>query len=198
MDVVPIAMALMLPAHAIGSTGTGTSRLEGRLVVGIRRVLAFVISLTLGASIGFAPAQADPGLTSQLDASIEAKIAEMGVPGAIVSLNIPGQISYDRAFGVADTATGAPMAIDDHTRIGSVTKTFTGTAILQLVDQGRIELSDPISDYVEGVPSGDVITLDLLGRMRSGLPDYSETSTFLGCTPSCPPVRTRSAPRRGN
>ena len=71
------------------------------------------------------------------------------------------------------------MALDDHTRIGSVTKTFTGTAILQLVDQGRIRLSDPISEYVEGVPSGDVITLDLLGRMRSGLPDYSETDTFL-------------------
>jgi len=103
----------------------------------------------------------------------------MGVPGAVVSLNIPGQISYDKAFGVADTATGAPMVLDDHARIGSVTKTFTGTAILQLVDQGRVRLSDPISQYVDGVPSGDVITLDLLGRMRSGLPDYSETDTFL-------------------
>jgi D-alanyl-D-alanine carboxypeptidase len=110
---------------------------------------------------------------------IEARVAAMGVPGAIVSLNIPGQISYVKAFVEADPATGAPMAIDDHTRIGSVTKTFTGTAILQLVDQGRIRLSDPISQHIGGVPSGDVITLDLLGRMRSGLPDYSETDTFL-------------------
>ena len=146
---------------------------------GIRRVFAVVLALAMAASIGIAPAQADPDLAAQLDAAIEARIAAMGVPGAIVSLNIPGQISYDKAFGVADTATGVPMALDDHTRIGSVTKTFTGTAILQLVDQGRIRLNDPISEYVEGVPSGDVITLDLLGRMRSGLPDYSETDTFL-------------------
>ncbi len=145
----------------------------------IRRVLAVVVALVLSASIGIAPAQADPDLASQLDSVIEARIAAMGVPGAIVSLNIPGRISYDKAFGVVDTATGAPMELDDHTRIGSVTKTFTGTAILQLVDQGRIRLSDPISDYVEGVPSGDVVTLDMLGRMRSGLPDYSETSAFL-------------------
>ena len=103
----------------------------------------------------------------------------MGIPGAIVSLQIPGRISYDKAFGVGDTATGGPMLVDDHTRIGSVTKTFTGTAILQLVDQGKIRLTDPISRYVDGVPSGDVITLDLLGRMRSGLPDYTETDTFL-------------------
>ncbi len=103
----------------------------------------------------------------------------MGAPGAIVSLQIPGQISYDKVFGVGDTATSFPMLVDDHTRIGSVTKTFTGTAILQLVDQGKIRLSDPISRYVDGVPSGDVITLDLLGRMRSGLHDYTETDTFL-------------------
>jgi D-alanyl-D-alanine carboxypeptidase len=71
------------------------------------------------------------------------------------------------------------MSVDDHHRIGSVTKTFTGTAILQLVDQGRISLSDPISAYVEGVPSGDEITLDLLGRMRSGLADYTESEEFI-------------------
>ena len=92
----------------------------------------------------------------------------------------------------------APCCVDDHTRIGSVTKTFTGTAILQLVDQGKIRLSDPISRYVDGVPSGDVITLDLLGRMRSGLPDYTETDTFLprASTASCRPVPTRSPRHR--
>src|SRR5690606_31205955 len=84
-----------------------------------------------------------------------------------------------RAFGVGDTATGTPMLVDNHHRIGSVTKTFIGTAILQLADQGRIRLSDPISRYVEGVPSGDVITLDMLARMRSGLADYTETDEFV-------------------
>lgn len=147
----------------------------------IRRVSVVCAALVLSISVAVAPVQAGPNadLASQLGVAIEARIAAMGVPGAIVSLQIPGRISYAKAFGVGDTATGAPMLIADHTRIGSVTKTFTGTAILQLVDQGEIRLTDPISRYVDGVPSGDIITLDLLGRMRSGLPDYTETDAFL-------------------
>lgn len=126
------------------------------------------------------PVTAQPlELAARLDRAIEARLAQMGAPGAIVSLSIPGEIDYVKTFGAGDTATGVPMLVDNHHRIGSVTKTFTGTAILQLVEQGRIRLSDPISRYVEGVPSGDVITLDLLGRMRSGLIDYTETGDFI-------------------
>jgi len=144
------------------------------------RILSMVLAAVVAGAGVSGPAGADPGdLTSRLDAAIEARIAQMGIPGAIVGLTIPGEITYTKAFGVADTATGAPMVVDDHVRIGSVTKTFTGTAILQLVDEGLIRLSDPISRYVDGVPSGDLITLDMLGRMRSGLPDYSETDTFI-------------------
>jgi D-alanyl-D-alanine carboxypeptidase len=164
----------MLRAAAIDELGHGM------------RVSRHLVALTLTAlvvagAVATQSAAADPttDLTAALDAAIEARVAQMGIPGAIVGLSIPGQIDYVRAVGVGDTATGLPMLFDDHTRIGSVTKTFTGTAVLQLVDQGRIRLSDPISRYVEGVPSGDVITLDLLGRMRSGLPDYTETDTFL-------------------
>jgi D-alanyl-D-alanine carboxypeptidase len=126
-----------------------------------------------------APVRAEPGeLSVRLDQAIAAKVTEMGVPGAIVGISVPGRVDYLTAVGVADTATGAPMTTADHTRIGSVTKTFTGTAILQLVDEGLIRLSDPISRYVDGVPSGDQITLDMLGRMRSGLFNYSEDDGF--------------------
>ncbi len=147
---------------------------------GARPLLAVAVAaMTLAATV--VPAVAQPGadVAAQLDAVIAAKIEEMGIPGAIVGLSIPGRLEYVRAVGVGDTATGAPLTVDDHTRIGSVTKTFTGTAVLQLVDDGRIKLSDPISRYVDGVPSGDEITLDMLGRMRSGLFDYSEDDTFL-------------------
>jgi D-alanyl-D-alanine carboxypeptidase len=145
----------------------------------VRRMSAVVAALVMSMSAGIPSVHADLDVAARLDAAIETRIAAMGIPGAIVSLQIPGRISYEKAFGVGDTATGVPMLVDDHTRIGSVTKTFTGTAILQLVDQGKIRLTDPISRYVDGVPSGDVITLDLLGRMRSGLPDYTEVDTFL-------------------
>jgi D-alanyl-D-alanine carboxypeptidase len=147
----------------------------------VMKVLAVVASSVMTISVAAYPATADPGLelASRLDAAIEARIAAMGIPGAIVALSMPGEIEYAKAFGSGDTSTGDPMLVDDFTRIGSVTKTFTGTAILQLVDQGKISLSDPISRYVDGVPFGDFITLDLLGRMRSGLADYTETDEFL-------------------
>lgn len=145
----------------------------------VARALTALVLSTVMVSAAPAVAAQPPDLAAALDRVIADRIAQMGVPGAIVSLSIPGQLDYVKAFGVGDSNTGAPMHVDDHTRIGSVTKTFTGTAILQLVDQGRIRLSDPISRYVDGVPSGDVITLDLLGRMRSGLPDYTETGTFI-------------------
>jgi len=146
----------------------------------VKRMLAFVAASMMSIGVGVAPAHASPDdLASRLDTAIEARIAQMGIPGAIVALSIPGQIEYAKAFGVSDTATGEPMLVNDFTRIGSVTKTFTGTAILQLVDQGKIALSDPISRYVDGVPFGDIITLDLLGRMRSGLPNYTDTDEFL-------------------
>ncbi len=147
-----------------------------------RRIAALttMAALVIG-TVGAPRAAADPSpdLAFRLDRAIEARVAQMGIPGAIVSLSVPGEIDYVKAVGVDDTATGIPMMPDYHTRIGSVTKTFTGTAVLQLVDRGLIRLSDPISRYVDGVPSGDVITLDLLGRMRSGLPDFTEPDSFL-------------------
>jgi D-alanyl-D-alanine carboxypeptidase len=66
------------------------------------------------------------------------------------------------------------MTPDLYMRIGSNTKSFTTTAILQLVDQGRLGLDDPIEMFVSGVPNGDQVTIRQLGMMRSGLPDYTE------------------------
>lgn len=141
------------------------------------KVLATATALLL--TVAAVPATSQPEtLTDRLDAAITTTLADMGVPGAIVGLVIPGELDYVKAFGVADTGTGRPMSVADHTRIGSETKTFTGTAVLQLVDQGRISLQDPISKYVDGVPNGDVITLDQLGRMRSGLPSYTDNEQF--------------------
>jgi D-alanyl-D-alanine carboxypeptidase len=78
-----------------------------------------------------------------------------------------------QAFGVQDPDTGEAMTPDLFMRIGSNTKSFTTTAILQLVDQGLVGLDDPIEKYVSGVPNGDQITIRQLGMMRSGLFDYS-------------------------
>ncbi|MER7734734.1 serine hydrolase domain-containing protein [Streptomyces erythrochromogenes] len=141
---------------------------------------------TPGPSVSAAPSpdtggefkQITPAVALQLDAAIRQVMREAQVPGVIVGLWAPGKGSYVKAFGVADKATGAPMQTDFNTRIGSLTKTFTVTALLQLVDQGKIGLDDPIGDYIPGVPNGELITLRELAGMRSGLFNYSEDPDF--------------------
>jgi D-alanyl-D-alanine carboxypeptidase len=124
------------------------------------------------------PAKAiEAGVAQRLDGAITDAMNAASVPGAIVGLWGPdGQ--YVKAFGVADRATGDPMKLDMFHRIGSVTKTFTVTAVLQLVDQGKLRLDDPIAKYVDGVPGGGAITLRQLARMQSGLHNYSAVAAF--------------------
>ncbi|MFF5701768.1 serine hydrolase domain-containing protein [Streptomyces sp. NPDC012794] len=119
-----------------------------------------------------------PAVAAKLDAAIRDTLREAKVPGVIVGLWAPGKGSYVRTFGVADKESGAPMRTDFYTRIGSQTKTFTVTALLRLVDQGKAGLDDPIGTYVSGVPNGDRITLRELAGMRSGLFNYSEDEEF--------------------
>ena len=116
-------------------------------------------------------------VATQLDAAIGRVMTEASIPGAIVGIWGPSG-DYVRAFGVADKATQAPMQTDFYSRIGSVTKTFTVTAVLQLVDQGKLALNDPIAKYIAGVPSGDGITLRELAQMQSGLITFDDVEQF--------------------
>jgi D-alanyl-D-alanine carboxypeptidase len=104
-------------------------------------------------------------------------MSQENIPRAIVGIQTPDD-AYVRAFGVSDKATASAMQPDLSMRIGSVTKTFTVTAVLQLVDGGRVGLDDPISKYKAGVPEGDRITIRQLAGMRSGLFSYTDDAGF--------------------
>lgn len=127
-----------------------------------------------------------PEVTRRLDAAVRQVMREARVPGVTVGLFTPNRGSYVRSFGVADERSGRRMSPDLYMRIGSETKTFTVTALLQLVDRGVVRLDDPIGRYVDGVPGGDRITLHELAGMRSGLFDYSEDAAFLKALTSDP------------
>jgi D-alanyl-D-alanine carboxypeptidase len=71
-----------------------------------------------------------------------------------------------------------PITPNDHFRIGSNTKTFTGTVVLQLVDEGELGLDDPVSAYRPEVPNGENITIRQLLNMTSGLFSYTEDEDF--------------------
>ncbi|MEU1288879.1 serine hydrolase domain-containing protein [Kitasatospora sp. NPDC005856] len=138
---------------------------------------ALGLSVTPGAGPTDGVVPLTPDVTSRLDAAIRQLMNEASIPGVIVGYTAPGG-GYQRTFGVADQTTGAPMSPDMYVRLGSVTKTFTTTAVLRLADQGRLDLDDPVSTYVPDVPGGDGITLRQLGEMRSGLSDYAQDADF--------------------
>ncbi|MFE2409230.1 serine hydrolase domain-containing protein [Kitasatospora sp. NPDC059408] len=119
-----------------------------------------------------------PDVTAKLDAAVQRVLTQTGVPGINVGIITPGG-TYLKSFGVADKTAGTAMDPSLHLRIGSETKTFTATAVLRLVDQGKVGLDDPISKYVDGVPGGDGITVRELGEMRSGLFPYSSDPDFV-------------------
>lgn len=118
-----------------------------------------------------------PGLVAKLQAAAAEGFKEAAAPGAVVAVRTP-EGTWVSTFGTADPSTGEPMERGVHTRIGSVTKTFTGTVIMQLVELGKIKLDDPISKYVPGVPNGDRVTIRLLANMTSGVASYTRSSRF--------------------
>ena len=150
------------------------------LMVALAACSSTVPSIPGGSATSSAEASAPLAGTAatQLDAAIGRVMTEASIPGAVVGIWGPAG-DYVRAFGVADKATHAPMQTDLYSRIGSVTKTFTVTAVLQLVDQGKLQLNDPISKYISGVPSGDQITLRELAQMHSGLLTFDDVDQFV-------------------
>ena len=116
-------------------------------------------------------------VTSALEAAADKAFTEAAAPGAVVAVRT-GEGTWTKAYGHADGDGKTPMTAGIHTRIGSITKTFTGTVVMQLAEQGSISLDDPISKYVPGVPNGDRISLRLLANMTSGVASYTGSKRF--------------------
>jgi D-alanyl-D-alanine carboxypeptidase len=96
----------------------------------------------------------------QLDA-----VVATGVPGAVAVAVGPAR-RVEAAAGLADLGTGEPLTVDHRFRIGSVTKIFVATLVLQLVDEGLLELDADAAPFAEG------ITARQLMNHTSGLPDF--------------------------
>ncbi|CAM2895610.1 serine hydrolase domain-containing protein [Prescottella defluvii] len=107
---------------------------------------------------------------------IVASVAEnLQIPGAVAILKTPdGDLTVK--YGNGTRGQNTPVDTVEHIRIGSNTKTMTGTVILQLVQEGKIALTDPVSKFRPDVPNGDNITIEQLLDMRSGLFNYTETA----------------------
>lgn len=109
-----------------------------------------------------------------LSATLESLSQELLLPGSVLLLRTP-EGEFTATYGVTELGGAESVSLDQHIRVGSNTKTMTGTIILQLVDEGLISLSDPVSTYRPDVPNGENITIEQMLTMRSGLFNYTET-----------------------
>ncbi|MFE1913802.1 serine hydrolase domain-containing protein [Streptomyces anandii] len=182
---VTAAGMLMVPAAATGAAA-GTGSPGGRITAATATVPG--VPRVSGSSPSPSPdvRTLDAGVARQLDQAVRRVMRQAAVPGVTVGLWTPGRGQYVKSFGVADIGSGRKMSPDLFMRIGSETKTFTVTALLQLVDQHKVGLDDPIGKYVDGVPNGDRITLRDLAGMRSGLFNYSADDGFYKALTSDP------------
>jgi D-alanyl-D-alanine carboxypeptidase len=105
-----------------------------------------------------------------------------GVPGVIIMTRRGQQVS-DVVAGLADKATGQPMRPQDRVHIGSITKTFVATVVLQLAAEGRLSLNDSVQKLLPGVIAGHGynparITVRQLLQQTSGIRDYTDDPVF--------------------
>jgi D-alanyl-D-alanine carboxypeptidase len=147
-------------------------RTTPHLTVGVLMLVSAVLT-------GCSPSSSQPAAkafsssqTQRFDELVQAAIGIHRLPGVVVSIDDPRRGTFAKAYGTADVVAGQKLQLNDRYRVYSVTKTFTATAILQLVDGGQLSLDDTLEKYVQGVPNGGLITIRELLAMRAGIYDY--------------------------
>ena len=103
-----------------------------------------------------------------LDAAIEA-----GAPGCSATVGVKGKVVWTGVRGVADMSNGNPITTHTVFDIASVSKQFTATALLLLVDGDKLTLNDPVSRYLPELPTwASTVTVGQLMHQTSGIPEY--------------------------
>lgn len=124
------------------------------------------------------PSTAPALTTAQIEAAID-QYYRPNEPGAVVLVARDGNTIFRKAYGLADVARGTRMTPDMQLRLGSITKQFTSTAVLMLVDQGKIRLDDDITRFLPDYPTrGKRITIDNLLNHTSGIASYTSQPDF--------------------
>lgn len=143
----------------------------------MKTLKTLVVYLFCGFVLGSVSAQT-PALTSEFDKLLSEQF-KPGESGATALIAQKGKIVYHKAFGQANLELNVPMQPQIIFRIGSITKQFTAIAILQLMEQGKLNLQDEITKFIPDYPThGHKITVEHLLTHTSGIKSYTDMKEF--------------------
>ncbi|HEX3369539.1 MAG TPA: serine hydrolase domain-containing protein, partial [Candidatus Cybelea sp.] len=150
-------------------------------IAALAAALVLCLSPRPAGSAGAGPSVNSASVRAAIVAAVEKDRKLFGgktpVPGVLIGVWDSQGNSYVHGFGYADLKAKRAMSAADHFRIGSNTKTFVVAVLLQLVDEGKLTLDDPLSRFSLGVkvPNAEHITVRELMEMRSGLFEAYDT-----------------------
>ena len=111
---------------------------------------------------------------SELDKLVTEELKERNTPGAVITVVSGDQVVYQKAFGVANVETNAPMQTEMLFRLGSTTKMFTAAALVTLAENNKIKMNEPIGDRIKGLsPSIAKTTPRHLLSNSAGVRDFA-------------------------
>lgn len=117
--------------------------------------------------------------TPDVDAIVEKHLQATSTPGCSVAVVRDGKVLFAKGYGLANVEAPAPATADTVYRIGSVTKQFTATLVMQLVQAGKVKLDEPIVTYLPDLPSAyKPVTVRQLLNHTSGIRSYTSIKAF--------------------
>lgn len=118
------------------------------------------------------------GFEKKIDSIIQTEFGNHDEPGGVFMITKNSKNVYRKAFGKANLELNVNLTPDYVFQIGSMTKQFTAIAILMLEQQGKLNVSDPVSRYIKDYPNGDHITIHHLLTHTSGIKDFTKMKSL--------------------
>ena len=124
-----------------------------------------------------AQAVPDSQIARKVEAYLQPFVKSGNFTGAVLIAR-KGQVLFERAYGMANYELQVPNSPATRFHIASVSKPFTAMAILQLQEQGKLSIGDPVSRFVPDFPNGDKIKLEHLLTHTSGIPNVNDLPDY--------------------
>lgn len=147
-------------------------------------LLAALLSVGCATSTASRSTEVPGGATGQhVDDYVQAVLEKNHVPGAAVAIVRDGQLEKLSTYGLADLEAEVKAGPDTSFQLASATKVLTGTLVMRLVQEGKLDLDAPLSTYLPDVPeTWKALTLRHLAAHTSGLKDGADEQTRTGAS----------------